>query len=192
MFVYMVPGQVGGPVSGEGRRVRPAGGGRWVRSVCGMDNFIVSRRSFSSAGRRSPVPMHCFLYILPPPFPPPGFPTHHYAFSRHPSPCHRRRHGRQAPQPRSPGILPGPRRCPSPRLATQTVRAWLGYLGPHKRRCRHWRRCRLLWRCLRLDSRGHGGWYTGIKRVVCALWKLTTYHYQRVHSILITISNAAT
>lgn len=71
MFVYMVPGQVGGPVSGEGRRVRPAGGGRWVRSVCGMDNFIVSRRSFSSAGRRSPVPMHCFLYILPPPFSPP-------------------------------------------------------------------------------------------------------------------------
>lgn len=147
---------------------------------------------FPQQAAAAPFPCTVSYIFSPPLSPPPGFPTHHYAFSRHPSPCHRRRHGRQAPQPSSPGILPGPRRCPSPRLATQTVCAWLGYLGPHKRRCRHWRRCRLLWRCLRLDSRGHGGWYTGIKRVVCALWKLITYHYQRVHSILITISNAAT
>lgn len=86
-----------------------------------------------------PVPMHCVLYIVPssPPFlllpVPRHVSTHPNAFTCYLPARHRRRHRRQADQSSSPGILPGPRRCPSSRLATQTVCAWMGYRGPHGR-----------------------------------------------------------
>lgn len=124
--------------AGVGRSCRSCPSAEWI-------NFIVSRRSSSPVvllppnKPPQPVPMHCVLYIVPssPPFlllpVPRHVSTHPNAFPRHLPARHRRRHRRQADQSSSPGILPGPRRCPSSRLATQTVCTWMGYRGPHGR-----------------------------------------------------------
>lgn len=70
MFVYMVPGQVGGPVSGEGRRVRPAGGGDGC--AVSAEWTILSSPGVVFPQQAAAAPFPCTVsYIFSPPFPPP-------------------------------------------------------------------------------------------------------------------------